>query len=125
MSEVTTGRVLRPILSHDSSNYSSNDSSNSGFNNSSYYQQPSVKLAGENDKDKMYEPKHNKKVLRVLTVVAYIFFVSFAAIVLSFYYIVIWQPKLSHHIPRSVNVNNTNNTIVSSVVGGVKCRHPL
>jgi hypothetical protein len=52
-----------------------------------------VKFAGEESKDKMYEPKHMKKVVRVLTVVAYVFTVSLAAIMLSVYYVFLWNPK--------------------------------
>ena len=51
----------------------------------------SVKLAGEEAKDRLYEPKHKKKLVRVLTVVAYIFFVSLAAIMLSLYYVFLWN----------------------------------
>ncbi|XP_066149608.1 uncharacterized protein inaF-D [Euwallacea fornicatus] len=52
---------------------------------------PSVKFAGEEAKDRLYEPKHKKKLFRVLTVVAYVFFVSLAAIMLSLYYIFLWN----------------------------------
>ncbi|XP_045482054.1 uncharacterized protein LOC123686112 [Harmonia axyridis] len=51
----------------------------------------SVKLAGEEAKDRLYESKHKKKLVRVLTVIAYVFFVSLAAIMLSLYYIFIWN----------------------------------
>lgn len=40
----------------------------------------------------LYERKHNQKALKVLTVAAYMLFVSMAAIILSFYYIFIWDP---------------------------------
>ncbi|XP_017784175.1 PREDICTED: uncharacterized protein LOC108567908 [Nicrophorus vespilloides] len=50
-----------------------------------------VKLAGEEAKDRLYEPKHKKKLVRVLTVVAYVFFVSLAAIMLSLYYVFLWS----------------------------------
>ncbi|CAG9860458.1 unnamed protein product [Phyllotreta striolata] len=50
-----------------------------------------VKLAGEEAKDRLYEPKHKKKIVRVLTVVAYVFFVSLAAIMLSLYYVLFWN----------------------------------
>lgn len=50
-----------------------------------------VKLAGDEAKDRLYEPKHKKKLVRVLTVVAYIFFVSLAAIMLSLYYVFLWN----------------------------------
>lgn len=52
---------------------------------------PSVKFAGEEAKDRLYEPKHKKKIVRVLTVVAYVFFVSLAAIMLSLYYVFLWN----------------------------------
>ncbi|XP_060535600.1 uncharacterized protein LOC132707691 isoform X1 [Cylas formicarius] len=51
----------------------------------------SVKFAGEEAKDRLYEPKHKKKLVRVLTVVAYVFFVSLAAIMLSLYYMFLWH----------------------------------
>lgn len=51
-----------------------------------------IKFAGEESKDKLYEPKHRQKLVRVLTVVAYIISVSLAAIVLSLYYMYIWDP---------------------------------
>ena len=56
-----------------------------------------VKFAGEESKDRMYEPKHTKKLVRVLTVIAYVFSVSLAAIMLSFYYVFLWNPKDIHH----------------------------
>jgi hypothetical protein len=68
-----------------------------------------VKFAGEESKDRMYEPKHTKKLIRVLTVVAYIFSVSLAAIMLSFYYVFLWNPKDIHHR----NVHPTNPTPIA------------
>lgn len=41
----------------------------------------------------LYERKQNQKALKVLTVAAYILFVSMAAIILSFYYVFIWDPS--------------------------------
>ncbi|XP_063985878.1 uncharacterized protein Inaf-d isoform X3 [Diachasmimorpha longicaudata] len=52
-----------------------------------------VKFAGEESKDKLYEPKHRQKAFRVMTVVAYVISVSLAAIILSLYYMFIWDPK--------------------------------
>ncbi|EFN87438.1 hypothetical protein EAI_00374 [Harpegnathos saltator] len=52
-----------------------------------------VRFAGEERKDKLYETKHKQKVVRVLTVVAYVIFVSKAAILLSLYYTFVWNPK--------------------------------
>ncbi|KAF5303617.1 hypothetical protein FQA39_LY09864 [Lamprigera yunnana] len=65
-----------------------------------------VKFAGEEAKDRLYEPKHKKKVVRVLTVVAYIFFVSLAAIMLSLYYVFIWNGHQRESMkPRNVVVH--------------------
>jgi hypothetical protein len=45
-------------------------------------------------KDKLYEPKKKRKVIRVLTVMAYVLSVSLAAIMLSLYYVFLWDPKI-------------------------------
>lgn len=63
-----------------------------------------VKLAGEEAKDRLYEPKHKKKLVRVLTVVAYIFFVSLAAIMLSLYYVFLYH---SHSRPKNITEATT------------------
>lgn len=63
-----------------------------------------IKLAGDEAKDRLYEPKHKKKLIRVLTVVAYVFFVSLAAIMLSLYYLLLWRPtKKSTFIDKCQN----------------------
>ncbi|EFN64334.1 hypothetical protein EAG_05184 [Camponotus floridanus] len=59
-----------------------------------------VRFAGEERKDKLYEPKHKQKLVRVLTVVAYVIFVSMAAILLSLYYTFVWNPKEQVRKPR-------------------------
>ncbi|XP_012272157.1 uncharacterized protein LOC105695292 [Orussus abietinus] len=52
--------------------------------------------AGGNQKkdpnSSLYEGRGNKKLIRVVTVLAYMFSVSFVAIVLSAYYLFLWQP---------------------------------
>ncbi|KOC63276.1 hypothetical protein WH47_04725 [Habropoda laboriosa] len=52
-----------------------------------------IRLADDERKDKLYEPKHKQKLIRVLTVVAYVIFVSMVAILLSLYYTFLWDPK--------------------------------
>lgn len=52
-----------------------------------------IRFAGDERKDKLYEPKHKQKLVRVLTVIAYVIFVSMAAILLSLYYTFVWNPK--------------------------------
>ena len=53
----------------------------------------------------LYERKHNQKALKVLTVAAYILFVSMAAITLSFYYVFIWDPSTKPIPPRTITNN--------------------
>uniref|UniRef100_A0A1B6DRM1 Transmembrane protein INAFM2 n=1 Tax=Clastoptera arizonana TaxID=38151 RepID=A0A1B6DRM1_9HEMI len=75
----------------------------------------SVKLAGEEAKDKLYEPKRNQKAVRVFTVVAYVFSVSLAAIMLSTYYTLLWQPRnvnttQSYHPIKYLNASESTQT---------------
>ncbi|KAK7076902.1 hypothetical protein SK128_019417 [Halocaridina rubra] len=44
-------------------------------------------------KESKYEPKQNKKIVRLLTVIAYVISVSMAAIILSLYYVFLWDPS--------------------------------
>lgn len=45
-------------------------------------------------KEKLYEPKKKGKFIRVLIVMAYVLSVSLAAILLSLYYVFLWDPKI-------------------------------
>lgn len=47
--------------------------------------------------DKLYEPKANKKLFRVITVIAYCFSVSLIAILLSLYYLFLWDPYIKNN----------------------------
>lgn len=71
-----------------------------------------IKFAGDESKDRLYEPKQNKKMVRVLTVVIYIFSVSLAAIMLSLYYVFFWHPKEPNY---NHGDNVTTNAIPSCV----------
>jgi len=65
----------------------------------------------EADLDDLYEPKPDKKVVRVVTVIAYMFSVSLGAIVLSLYYLFLWNPYKG--IPTTASTaafNSTNNS---------------
>ena len=44
--------------------------------------------------DALYEPKPDKKIMRVITVIAYCFSVSLGALLLSLYYLFIWDPYI-------------------------------
>lgn len=46
------------------------------------------------DHSSIYLSKQNRKLVRFVTVIAYIFFVSLAAIVLSFFYFFLWDPSM-------------------------------
>lgn len=46
----------------------------------------------ESQSTNIYESKQNRKIIRLLTVIAYMFAVSLAAIVLSLYYLFLWDP---------------------------------
>lgn len=53
-------------------------------------------------KDNLFENRSNtKKIIRVVTVMAYLFSVSFVAIALSGYYVFLWQPPNPRLIPRA------------------------
>ncbi|KFM73871.1 hypothetical protein X975_10358, partial [Stegodyphus mimosarum] len=63
-----------------------------------------IRFAGETSRSKIYEEKkQNKKLVRLLTVLAYVFSVSLAAIVLSLYYVFLWNPNMQ----RSNSSENT------------------
>lgn len=49
-------------------------------------------------RSKIYESFQNRKIIRLLTVIAYIFFVSLGAIVLSLYYFFIWDPRMEARV---------------------------
>ncbi|CAH0400522.1 unnamed protein product [Chilo suppressalis] len=69
----------------------------------------SVRLAGAGGAgghelvlDALYERKRDKKSVRVLTVIIYVFCVSLAAIMLSLYYVFFWEPKDAQYAQRKV-----------------------
>jgi len=53
----------------------------------------------DGDDNDPYEPKQNKKIVRILTVMVYVFTVSFGAILLSLYYLFLWDPYKNHGQP--------------------------
>ena len=57
-----------------------------------YSTEEKIKLAKDDSVEKLYE-RRAKRTMRVLTVTAYIFSVSLAAILLSAYYVFIWKPN--------------------------------
>ncbi|XP_039757767.1 uncharacterized protein LOC120632064 isoform X1 [Pararge aegeria] len=60
--------------------------------------------------DALYDRKRDKKTVRVLTVIVYVFCVSLAAIMLSLYYVFFWEPKDAHYAQRKVSNTVTPQT---------------
>lgn len=58
-----------------------------------YSTEEKIKLAKDDSVEKLYESKKNQRTVRVLTVCAYMLTVSLAAIVLSAYYVFLWDPS--------------------------------
>lgn len=53
-----------------------------------------IKLSRDDSVEKLYQ-RTNQRTVKVITVMSYILFVSFAAIVLSLYYVFLWDPSAS------------------------------
>lgn len=70
----------------------------------SYIAEEKIKLAGEDSKDRLYEAKQNQKAIRILTVAAYVLCVSLVAIMLSLYYIFLWDPSTNQHAAKTQTV---------------------
>ncbi|GFS68668.1 uncharacterized protein NPIL_584131 [Nephila pilipes] len=69
-----------------------------------------IRFAGETSRSKIYEEKkQNKKLVRLLTVLAYVFSVSLAAIVLSLYYVFLWNPNMQRN-------NSSDNMLASQIL---------
>lgn len=58
-----------------------------------YSAEEKIKLAKDDSAEKLYESKKNQRTVRVLTVCAYVLTVSMAAIILSSYYVFLWDPS--------------------------------
>lgn len=68
------------------------------------YMEEKIKLAKDDSVEKLYESKKNQRTVRVLTVCAYVFSVSLAAIILSAYYVFLWDPTDA----SALNIENPN-----------------
>lgn len=65
-----------------------------------------VRLAGHEAKDRLYEPKRNRKLIRAVTVLVYVLSVSLAGIILSLYYVFFWNPSSQHTVPNTNQAAN-------------------
>ena len=54
-----------------------------------------------------YEVKQHKKMFRILTVIAYVICVSTAAIVLSLYYVYLWDPHVTKYHKNTSTTSGT------------------
>ncbi|KAI9589670.1 uncharacterized protein LOC119640997 isoform X1 [Glossina fuscipes] len=59
-----------------------------------------VKLPPTETISRCYQPQGNRKVIRILTVAVYVLCVSLAAIMLSLYYIFIWDPTIRPFVTK-------------------------
>lgn len=62
-----------------------------------------VKLPPTETISRCYQPQGNRKVIRILTVAVYVLCVSLAAIMLSLYYIFIWDPTIRPFVTKNNN----------------------
>jgi len=68
--------------------------------------------AAELEVDKLYEPKQNKKIVRIFTVILYMFSVSLGAILLSLYYVFLWKNPHTQAINRRMDNSSTNTMLL-------------
>lgn len=80
------------------------------YKGSSSHAEEKIMLARD-EKDNLYEPKPNKKAIRIFTVAAYVLCVSLAAIILSLYYMIFWE--------NGTIKNLNNNGTVKPIIGCV------
>lgn len=80
-----------------------------------------IRFAGETSRSKIYEEKkQNKKLVRLLTVLAYVFSVSLAAIVLSLYYVFLWNPNMQRSNNTDAVLSATQMSTLPTVLPSVE-----
>jgi len=63
--------------------------------------------------DKLYEPKQNKKIVRIFTVILYMFSVSLGAILLSLYYVFLWKnPHTQAALHKAKGLNTSTSPVL-------------
>ena len=73
-----------------------------------------IHYPGVQNPSRIYDSKRNKKIVRIMTVMAYMFAVSLAAIVLSIYYAFLWNPNMQ--INNSTHLYSKKTNIKPEVV---------
>ncbi|XP_033246459.1 uncharacterized protein LOC108164934 [Drosophila miranda] len=82
-----------------------------------------VKLPPTETISRCYQPQQsNRKVIRILTVAVYVLCVSLAAIMLSLYYIFIWDPTIRPFVTKA---NHCGKTKTGSVGLGAPLGTPI
>merc|ERR1712137_1368454 len=66
--------------------------------------------------DRLYEPKQNKKIVRIFTVILYMFSVSLGAILLSLYYVFLWKNPHTMILDNGDNLTTVEPSLNSLVV---------
>ncbi|KYM96466.1 hypothetical protein ALC62_12833 [Cyphomyrmex costatus] len=79
---------------------SKEDSSGEGRSQDASSPDSPMDVPAKDPNAEIYENRGSKKIIRVLTVMAYLFSVSFVAILLSAYYIFLWEPPNPKLIQR-------------------------
>lgn len=75
-----------------------------------------VKLPPTETISRCYQPQGNRKVIRILTVAVYVLCVSLAAIMLSLYYIFIWDPTIRPFVTKNNNCGKKTKFIVHAII---------
>lgn len=70
-----------------------------------------IKLPPTETISRCYQPQGNRKVIRILTVTVYVLCVSLAAIMLSLYYIFIWDPTIRPFVSKGNNCGKQINPL--------------
>merc|ERR1719189_2282007 len=73
---------------------------------------PGVLSSADLEVDKLYEPKQNKKIVRIFTVILYMFSVSLGAILLSLYYVFIWKNPHTQALDKKDNFTDLGSGVI-------------
>ena len=77
-----------------------------------------IHYPGVQNPSRIYDSKKNRKIVRIMTVMAYMFAVSLAAIVLSIYYAFLWNPNMqtnSNSTHFNLKITNLNTDVMSTI----------
>ena len=95
--------VQTPVTTPEPKSVSNPSGSGAGSRSEIHY-------PGVQNPSRIYDSKKNRKIVRIMTVLAYMFAVSLAAIVLSLYYAFLWNPNMqinnsTHLLAKKTNID--------------------